>query len=202
MLAIAAALGSVLGLPVPALRQATGDSALVSSATLFGVGPGTPQGLEGGYAYPVGGARPVDYGEKAAKFGAHRYGHSHEGQDIFAKPGTPLFAVRDGIVIDGAGGKGFYAYGGGHSIVIYSSEDDRSYVYLHMRQPTHLRVGDQVQAGQQVGEVGCTGSCDGPHLHFEIRRGKVVYGHEGSPIDPLPYLRQWERSGVGSPRGR
>ncbi|HET8592637.1 MAG TPA: M23 family metallopeptidase [Solirubrobacterales bacterium] len=195
-LAIAAALGSVLGLPVPALNQATGDSVLASSATLFGVGPGTPPGLEEGYVFPVGGTNPVDYGEKAARFGASRDGHSHEGHDLFAKPGTPLLAVRDGVVVDGAGGRNLYAFGGGHAVVIYSPEDDRSYVYLHMRRPSTLRAGDRVRAGQRIGEVGCTGSCEGPHLHFEIRRGKVAFGREGKPIDPLPYLREWERFGT------
>ena len=196
VLALAGALGSVVGLPVPGMDKATGDSSLVSSATLFGVGPGTPRGLEDGYMFPVGGTGPADYGEKEAKFGAQRYGHIHEGQDVFAQPGTPLFAVRDGVVVDGAGGKDLYAYGGGNAIVIYNPSDDRSYVYLHMRKPTPLDAGDTVRAGQQVGKVGCTGSCDGPHLHFEIRLGKVAYGNRTKPIDPLPYLQQWERFGV------
>ena len=49
-----------------------------------------------------------------------------------------------------------------------------------------LKSGATVQAGQPVGQVGCTGSCDGPHLHFEIRRGRVGYGVERKAIDPLP----------------
>jgi murein DD-endopeptidase MepM/ murein hydrolase activator NlpD len=196
VLAVAAALGSVLGLPVPGLDQSAGQSSLVSSATLFGVGPGTPPGLAGGYVFPVGGPAPHDYGEAAARFGADRYGHTHEGQDVFAAPGTPLFAVRDGIVVDGGGGKSYYAYGGGNSFVMYSPTDDRSYVYLHMLQPSPLHAGEQVHAGQLVGKVGCTGSCDGPHLHFEIRQGKVAYGHEGRPLDPLAYLQQWEQFGA------
>ncbi|HEX5893634.1 MAG TPA: M23 family metallopeptidase, partial [Solirubrobacterales bacterium] len=92
--------------------------------------------------------------------------------------------------------KSFYAYGGGNALVIYSPAEDRSYVYLHMLAPSPLRAGDEVRARQVVGQVGCTGSCYGPHLHFEIRRGKVAYGHEGKPIDPLPSLRQWERLGT------
>jgi murein DD-endopeptidase MepM/ murein hydrolase activator NlpD len=196
VLGVAAALGSLLGLPVPGLDQSAGQGSLVSSATLFGVGPGTPPGLAGGYVFPVGGPAPHDYGEAAAKFGADRYGHTHEGQDVFATAGTPLFAVRDGIVVDGGGGKSYYAYGGGNSFVMYSPTDDRSYVYLHMLQESPLHAGEQVHAGQFVGKVGCTGSCDGPHLHFEIRQGKVAYGHDGKPLDPLPYLQQWEQFGA------
>jgi murein DD-endopeptidase MepM/ murein hydrolase activator NlpD len=197
VLAIAAALGSAAGLPVPGLNPTAGGNLALSSSSLFGVDPGTAPGLTGTFVFPVGGSGPHDYGEGAARFGAPRYGHIHEGQDVFAKPGTPLYAVRDGVVIDGGGGKSFYAYGGGNSFVMYSPTDDRSYVYLHMQHPSALHAGDQVHAGQLVGEVGCTGSCDGPHLHFEIRRGRVGYGHEAKPIDPLPYLQQWERLGTG-----
>jgi murein DD-endopeptidase MepM/ murein hydrolase activator NlpD len=196
VLGLTAALGSLLGLPVPGLNTIASQGSPVSSATLFGVGPGTAPGLAGGYVFPVGGPAPHDYGEAAARFGADRYGHIHQGQDVFAKSGTPLHAVRDGIVLDGGDGKSFYAYGGGNTVVMYSPADDRSYVYLHMLEPSPLRAGDEVRAGQVVGQVGCTGSCYGPHLHFEIRRGKVAFGHEGKPIDPLPFLRQWERLGT------
>jgi murein DD-endopeptidase MepM/ murein hydrolase activator NlpD len=58
-----------------------------------------------------------------------------------------------------------------------------------MRQRSPLREGDQVAAGDPVGAVGCTGSCWGNHLHFEVRMGRGV---EGKPIDPLPLLRRWE----------
>ena len=88
----------------------------------------------------------------------------------------PLVAVRDGIVLDGGGGKSFYSYGGGNTLAIYSRLDDRSYIYLHMLKPTLVRAGERVNAGQLVGYVGCTGSCDGPHLHFEVRRGRAVLG--------------------------
>ena len=42
-----------------------------------------------------------------------------------------------------------------------------------------------------MGAVGCTGSCYGTHLHFEVRRGDDV---EAKPIDPLPLLEQWPQA--------
>jgi murein DD-endopeptidase MepM/ murein hydrolase activator NlpD len=189
VLGLSAALGTLIGLPVPGLDAGSGRESLAASASLFGVDPGTPPGLVAGYVFPVLGAH--DFGEAGARFGAERYGHTHEGQDVFAKPGTPLVAVRDGVVLDGTGGKSFYAYGGGNSVVIYSPSVDRSFAYLHMLHPARVRAGDRVHAGQVIGQVGCTGSCDGPHLHFEIRMGRIAYGHDGRPIDPLPYLRHW-----------
>jgi murein DD-endopeptidase MepM/ murein hydrolase activator NlpD len=194
-LGVSAALGTAIGLPMPGLDQGSGRQSLAASASLFPLDPGTPPGLRAGYVFPVVGAH--DFGEAAARFGAERYGHAHEGQDVFARPGTPLLAVRDGVVLDGAGGRSFYAYGGGNSVVIYSADADRSFVYLHMLHPARVRAGDHVHAGQMIGQLGCTGSCYGPHLHFEIRMGRVAYGHAGRPVDPLPYLRQWPQPTAG-----
>ncbi len=41
-----------------------------------------------------------------------------------------------------------------------------------------VRVGQSVERGQEVGEVGNEGNSTGPHLHFELRR-------DGEPTDPL-----------------
>ncbi len=142
--------------------------------------------------FPVLG-RP-DWGEQDARFGAYRGGHMHEGQDVFAPAGTPLVAIHDGRVVEtgddprspasagqGAGG------GRGNYIAIWSRELRRTFVYFHMRRPARLRAGDNVRMGQRVGAVGCTGSCWGDHLHFEVRRGR---GTTGEPHDPLPLLKR------------
>jgi murein DD-endopeptidase MepM/ murein hydrolase activator NlpD len=123
-----------------------------------------------------------DWGEGDARFGAYRGGHMHEGQDVFAPAGTPLVAIRDGRVVETGddGGRGNY-------IAIWSRERRRTFVYLHMLRPARLSPGDSVRAGQRVGAVGCTGSCWGDHLHFEVRRGG---GTTGTPHDPLGLLRR------------
>src|SRR3954451_16364164 len=97
-LALGAALGSLLGLPVPGLAQTTGNQSHVNSASLFGIDPGTPTGLVRGYVFPLLGSH--DFGDKIAKFGAPRYGHIHEGEELFGQPGTTEVAVHDGIVVD------------------------------------------------------------------------------------------------------
>ena len=193
--ALAGALGTVLGIPVPGLNQGTGGATLANSASLFGIDPGTPTGLVHGYVFPLRG--PHDFGDKIARFGAPRSGHIHEGQDIFGKTGTPEVAVHDGIVVDRGkttdpddGGRGNY-------VVIYSPSDSHSFVYMHMLKPSPVQLGDKVHSGDVVGQLGCTGSCDGPHLHFEVRIGKASLGADTKPIDPLPFLTQWPQSVPG-----
>ncbi len=53
---------------------------------------------------------PVDFGEADARYGASRSGHVHEGQDVFAPAGTPLVALRGGVVVERGddGGRGNY----------------------------------------------------------------------------------------------
>ena len=130
--------------------------------------------------FPVRGR--VDWGERDARFGAWRGGHVHEGQDVFARAGTPLVAIRDGRVVEigDDGGRGNY-------VAMWNREARRTFVYLHMLHPSRVRVGDHVRAGQRVGAVGCTGSCWGDHLHLEVRGGR---GTTGRALDPLPLLRR------------
>jgi murein DD-endopeptidase MepM/ murein hydrolase activator NlpD len=190
--ALAGAAGSLLGLPVPVLDETSGRASglgAADSAALALLDGGTPPGLTKGPYHPVVGE--IGYGEAAAKFGASRGGRAHEGQDVFAKPGAPLVAVRDGVVVDGDRANGRLSGGRGNYVVVYSPIDDRSYVYLHMLRPARFSKGDSVEAGRLIGQVGCTGSCDGPHLHFEIRNGRASFGTETKAIDPLPLLRRW-----------
>ncbi len=130
--------------------------------------------------FPIRGT--VDFGSYDARFGAWRGSRRHEGQDVFADSGTPLVAIRDGRVVETGddGGRGNY-------VAIWSADVGRTFVYLHMRAPTPLAVGDAVDGGARVGVVGCTGSCWGDHLHLEMRAGR---GTTGRPLDPLPLLRR------------
>ena len=134
--------------------------------------------------HPVKGS--VDYGTHINQFGVQRSSHVHGGQDVFAPTGTPLVAVRDGIVVatGSDGGRGNY-------VEIYSPRAKRTYSYFHMVAPASVRAGQRVKAGQRVGAVGCTGSCQGAHLHFEVHAGR---GASGEAVDPLPLLRRWRRA--------
>ena len=126
----------------------------------------------------------VDYGTSENAFGAARSGHIHAGHDLFAPPGTPLIAVADTVVVD-AGSDG----GQGNYVHLYDPKREQTYIYMHLIEPARVATGDEVGAGEEVGAVGCTGSCFGDHLHFEIRDGKSI---AGEAHDPLPELKSWD----------
>jgi murein DD-endopeptidase MepM/ murein hydrolase activator NlpD len=106
---------------------------------------------------------------------------------VFAPAGSPLFALRDGQVVETGddGGRGNY-------IAVFNSDFDQTWMYLHMQDPVRAEPGEWLRAGQRVGAVGCTGSCWGDHLHLELRLGR---GTQGKPIDPLPLLRRLKPAG-------
>jgi murein DD-endopeptidase MepM/ murein hydrolase activator NlpD len=195
VLGLSAGLGSVLGLPVPGLDAGTGRQSLASSTAIFGIDSGTPPGLAPGYVFPLIGRQ--DFGDAQARFGALRYGHVHEGQDVFGKAGTPEVSVHDGVVVDRGKNTDPDSGGRGNFVTIYSPQDNHSFVYMHMLTPSPALLGKHVHAGQLLGRLGCTGSCEGPHLHFEVRVGKATPGAETKAVDPLPYLRGWPQATPG-----
>ncbi|MDP9277592.1 MAG: M23 family metallopeptidase [Actinomycetota bacterium] len=111
-------------------------------------------------------------------------GRGHEGQDLLVAAGTPLVAVADSVVLETGsdGGRGNY-------ISLYDPAADRTYNYFHMLAPALAQQGQHLQAGQRVGRVGCTGSCWGDHLHFELRAGRDPYG---PVLNPTPFLHRLE----------
>ncbi|MBI4473506.1 MAG: peptidoglycan DD-metalloendopeptidase family protein [Acidobacteria bacterium] len=91
--------------------------------------------------------------------GDHRY---HSGIDIAAPEGTVVQAVAGGRVIE-SGAKGGY----GNTVVI-ETDDGRKMLYAHNNQ-NFVRVGDRVNRGEAIAEVGSTGRATGPHVHFEVK---------------------------------
>jgi murein DD-endopeptidase MepM/ murein hydrolase activator NlpD len=139
---------------------------------------------EAGHVFPVAG--PYDLGGADSRFGARRTGHRHQGQDIAAAEGTAVVAPHAGSVE-------FVRYqrdGAGWYVVLDGDDEDRDYVFMHLRRGSiTVEPGQRVTAGQAMAQVGTTGSSSGAHLHFEIWVGGWYAG--GDPIDPLPLLQQW-----------
>ena len=140
-----------------------------------------------GAVFPVRG--PVDYTDTFGAYRADMKGHRHEGNDIFARMGTPIVAVLAGTIQ-------YSTYGiGGNNAHLTDARGDYFY-YAHMvRFAAGLKSGDHVARGQVIGYVGETGDAAGtsPHCHFEIHPGG------GPAIDPFPYLEAWRAAAAGVP---
>ena len=105
-------------------------------------------------------AMPVK-GTQSSPFGP-RWGRNHDGVDLAAPTGTAIRAAACGSV-SFAGQQSGYG-----NIVCITHTSQFSTCYAHMSRFA-VSQGAQVQQGQVIGYVGCTGSCTGPHLHFETR---------------------------------
>lgn len=103
-----------------------------------------------------------------------------------APVGTDILAAADGTVVEAGPSSGF-----GHWIVLDHSIGGElvSTVYGHMyANGVFVDVGDQVTAGQVIGEVGNDGESTGAHLHFEVWEGGRMSG--GEAVDPMPWLTE------------
>jgi murein DD-endopeptidase MepM/ murein hydrolase activator NlpD len=139
------------------------------------------------HRFPVVG--PHTFGGEGSRFGSDRDDgkRKHQGQDVSAAEGTPLVAVRGGVVRF----TGNQPSGAGVYVVIHGAGESRDYVYMHLVEGSLLvKQGQSVRTGQLIGKVGTTGASSGPHLHFEIWQG--VWQGGGSPIDPLTLLQRWD----------
>jgi len=113
-------------------------------------------------------------GTLTSRFG-RRGSRMHDGIDIGAKAGTPVYASAAGEVV--YSDQRLSGYG---KLIIIRHRHDLFTAYAH-NQRNLVRKGDKVKAGSVIARVGQTGRATGPHLHFEVRRGPT-------PVDPLAYL--------------
>jgi murein DD-endopeptidase MepM/ murein hydrolase activator NlpD len=171
-------------------KPAQGSTKVVQSSSASDPPPPATAAAAGSFAFmpwvfPIRGAH--SYGMSAGRFGAGRAGHTHQGQDVFAKCGTPLVAARGGTVRWKA-----YHSAAGNYLVINSAGTGVDTTYMHLREPSPLQKGQKVYTGQLIGYVGDTGDAVGCHLHFEMWSAPGWY-EGGSPFDPLSYLKAWDR---------
>jgi murein DD-endopeptidase MepM/ murein hydrolase activator NlpD len=93
-----------------------------------------------------------------------RDGNRHDGVDIKASSGAPIYAAADGEVVYSGNLRGY-----GNLIILRHA--DRYYTTYAHNQKNLVAVGRHVTAGEKIALVGATGRATGPHLHFEVRLG-------------------------------
>lgn len=149
-----------------AKRLAQNRSGMTSSMNLSMVAPGT-----GAVRWPITSFR------LGRGIGDSGY---HQGVDLLAPGGTPLFSVADGVVR--VSSEGYSGYGVAVVIDHVINGQRVSTLYGHMTYGSRQVVqGQTVSAGQLIGLVGSTGSSTANHLHFEVRIN-------GGLVDPWAWL--------------
>lgn len=123
---------------------------------------------------------PINKGRTSGSFGGQRIMNGkpkspHNGMDIAAPEGSPVYAASDGVVTLS---DGEYFYTG--NVVVIAHGQNLSTIYAHLKSAT-VKKGDKVKQGDIIGHVGKTGRATGPHLHW----GASVNGTRFQPLSLL-----------------
>ncbi len=165
------------GVPVATLAPNTGASGGTSGGRTGTGGAGSvPIGVLNGEVYIDAIMCPMPGSAYGDSWGAPRSGgRRHEGVDMLAPSGTPIYAVVSGSV----------SYNqnrlGGNAVSLVGDNGNR-YYYAHL---SRYEGGNRrVNQGDVIGYNGDTGNATGvPHLHFEIHPGG------GLAVNPTPSVR-------------
>lgn len=103
-------------------------------------------------------------------------GKMHHGTDFAAPAGTAIKSLGKGKVTTAA-----YSKSAGHWVVI-EQDDGVTAKYMHMLKAPSVKRGQTVQAGQNIGQVGSTGSSTGNHVHIQTERN-------GKSFNSLNYMK-------------
>ena len=103
---------------------------------------------------------------------------THEGLDIAAQAGAPVYATQNGTVT------AVYQDDFLGNVVVVSHSGDLATLYANLEAEPTVAVGDKVTAGQSLGQVGTSAlleTAEPSHLHFEVYEN-------GAAVDPMEYL--------------
>lgn len=183
-----------------------GKKALGAAGMVVGASTGQPWLVAGGAALAFSGGGNPGYGSSfggrnlnagkyasgliSAGYGARgaqggnwdSTGGVHKGTDFNVGVGTPVIAVKEGVVSATTLSADY-----GQAVII-DHDGGYSTVYAHLSNK-EVSPGTRVLQGQEIGKSGKSGNATGPHLHYEVWRGN------NNPVDPA------ELKGAGMPVG-
>ena len=124
--------------------------------------------------------RPIVKGWLSSYYGMRTHPISgrremHKGIDFAGTMGGPVIAVAKGVVTY-AGKR--YSYG---NMIEIAHGNGYSTRYAHNSRLL-VSVGDTVEKGFQIAEIGSSGRSTGPHVHFEVLKN-------GREVNPIPFIR-------------
>ncbi|MGN7820177.1 peptidoglycan DD-metalloendopeptidase family protein [Chitinophaga sp. 22536] len=126
----------------------------------------------------------------------------HQGLDLYAPEGTPVYACVDGLIT-----ASYYSNSYGNVVIINGEYDDNNYYffYAHLKNSSNYNAGENVKMGDVIGFTGKSGNAaniraEQEHLHFEIRvRENVGQGFDGR-IDPLQIIKELNETDIIHPQ--
>lgn len=127
------------------------------------------------------GANPAVYGQ---------YGlPGHDGVDIAAAIGDPVYASADGRVyrVHLLDQNGWHNYGN-HVRIEHGDDGEYKTIYAHLSEVV-TEQDSLVTAGDVIGYAGNSGNSTGPHLHFGMKHAPGDPGWPYDLINPWPYLQ-------------
>lgn len=129
----------------------------------------TPSGwpVEGGWV-------SSDYGMRADPFTGRQ--SWHEGVDIAARFGSPVYVAGDGVVT-------WASEKAGYGLLVEVTHESGLVTRYAHTSGVLVKVGDRVAKGQVIARVGSSGRSTGPHLHFEVVQNE-------RPVNPAAFLRK------------
>lgn len=128
---------------------------------------------------------PVDYIKIASRFKPNRLHpitkrrQPHLGIDFELPVGEPVYAPRRGTVVR----YGSNRAAGNYIVLLHPNGMETAYNHLN-KIDRRIRQGLKVSAGEKIGEIGCTGYCTRPHLHFAVKK-------KGRMVDPIKYIKSY-----------
>lgn len=103
----------------------------------------------------------------------------HRGVDLGIAKGTSVFAAQAGEVVR----MGRSRSAGKYIVINHKNGFETSYEHLSEILP-EVEVGTAVEAGQRIAQVGCTGFCTSPHLHFGAKK-------DGEYVNPVYFMKSF-----------
>ncbi len=128
-----------------------------------------------GWADPASGTLLGAFGMRFSPI--HHRWQLHSGQDIANSCGTPIYAAASGTIKYA----GVYSDLGNYITIQHDGNVVTGYGHI-INGGILVRIGQHVDAGQQIARVGSTGGSTGCHLHFSVFVN-------GSLVNPVPFMR-------------
>ena len=136
---------------------------------------------EGNYIWPIESGWLTSYfGHRSGSIGSS----DHQGVDLANDAGTEIHAADGGVVI-------FADTYNGYGLLIKIQHENGDVTFYAPNSKNLVKEGDEVEQGDVIALMGCTGVASGNHVHFEVHPGG---GPADDPMDylpecPFPYLR-------------